>query len=415
MHLKKGDVVAIVATVVEEQSAKVEVSINGAEIDAGLLVPVGVLRLLERSASHGDKVILPDGKKGTFFQALNDNVVIVLLDGADERDPSSYVNVLRENLRNQNQEGVVQFAPIKKPVAGAETGRDILDATAGNTDTGAEDADQADRDNQEELNAANLVIDDSGSDDSGSDGSSPKENTKIQALEPSVDFEFPIQLGGKTAPETEESDLTEEAFDNNGEEAADEITVEMPDAPLPRRPVPSPIGDTIEETLVEEAEGVNGSEEVSAESEETVETDEITPSEVTSASERENAHSDDASAPADDEVSSTLSADENEASSSDEALRGEDGQSEKHSEDEAAKDASDKVEANSISDTEAVETPEPEPEPEPTRDPERTAHLESMKKDMLAGIREQEGHVEDAEEEGDDIFSSIDSLDKRMS
>lgn len=413
MHLKKGDVVAIVATVVEEQSAKVEVSINGAEIDAGLIVPAGVLRLLERSAAHGDKVILPDGRKGTYFQALNDNVVIVLLDDADERDPNAYVNVLRDNLRNQNQEGVVQFAPIKKPVAGAETGRDILDATAGDEAPEVESAVQEDHGTQEELNETAV-----NNDDNGHDAGSTKEDTKAESLAPSVDFEFPIQLGGESRLETEEDALIEETFDKGEEEAADEITVEMPDAPLPRRPAPTPVDDAEEEAPAEEEAQADDSEEVSIEAAQAVGADEITPGEDASASDRENSPSEDESADSADEASPVHSAD-GETSPVGEAPIEEDGQAVKQAEDEAAKDTSDTAEEEPAPEPKAAEAPEPEPEPvvapEPARDPERTAHLESMKKDMLAGIREQEGQTEDPSEDSDDIFSSIDSLDKRMS
>tara|TARA_B100000929_G_scaffold86897_3_gene67962 strand:+ start:5047 stop:6288 length:1242 start_codon:yes stop_codon:yes gene_type:complete len=413
MHLKKGDVVAIVATVVEQQSAKVEVSINGAEIDTGLIVPAGVLRLLERSAAHGDKVILPDGRKGTYFQALNDNVVIVLLDDADERDPNAYVNVLRDNLRNQNQEGVVQFAPIKKPVAGAETGRDILDATAGDEAPEVESAVQENHDTQEELNDTGV-----NDDENGHDAGSIEEDTKVEALAASVDFEFPIQLGGESRLETEEDTSIEEAFDKNEEEAADEITVEMPDAPLPRRPAPTPDDDVNEEAPVDEEALIDASEEVSAETERA---DEITPGEATSTSDHENNPSEDERADSADEASPVHSSDGNETSSVDKAPVEENGQAVKQAEDEAAKDASDMAEEEPApeAEAEAAEAPQHEPEPvvapDPARDPERTAHLESMKKDMLAGIREQEGQTEDPSEDGDDIFSSIDSLDKRMS
>ena len=415
MHLKKGDVVAIVATVVEEQSAKVEVSINGAEINTGLIVPAGVLRLLERSAAHGDKVILPDGRKGTYFQALNDNVVIVLLDDADERDPNAYVNVLRDNLRNQNQEGVVQFAPIKKPVAGAETGRDILDATASDDPPEVESAVQENHDTQEELNDTGV-----NDDENGRDAGSTEENTKVETLAPSVDFEFPIQLGGESRHETEEDALIEEAFDKGEEEAADEITVEMPDAPLPRRPAPTPVDDAEEEAPAEEEAQADASEEVSVEVAQAVGADEITPGEAASALDRENNPSEDESADSADQASLVHSAD-GETSQVDEAPIEEDGQAVKKAEDEAAKDTSDTAEEEPATEPEpeAAEAPQPETEPvvapEPARDPERTAHLESMKKDMLAGIREQEGQTEDPSEDSDDIFSSIDSLDKRMS
>lgn len=415
MHLKKGDVVAIVATVVKEQSAKVEVSINGAEIDTGLIVPAGVLRLLERSAAHGDKVILPDGRKGTYFQALNDNVVIVLLDDADERDPNAYVNVLRDNLRNQNQEGVVQFAPIKKPVAGAETGRDILDATASDEAPELESAVQENHSTQEELNDTGV-----NDDENDHDASLIEKDTKVEALAASVDFEFPIQLGGASRLEMEENTSIEEDFDKNEEEAADEITVEMPDAPLPRRPAPTPDDDVNEEAPVDEEALIDASEEVSAETERA---DEITPGEATSTSDRENSSSEDAIVDSADEASSVHNADGNETSSAEKAPIEEDGQAVKRAEDEAAKDASDTAEEEPApapeAEAEAAEAPQHEPEPvvapEPARDPERTAHLESMKKDMLAGIREQEGQTEDPSEDSDDIFSSIDSLDKRMS
>jgi len=131
MEIHKGDAIAALGTVIGADDDKVQIHIHGMEIRSGetgniLVVPQQILKLLERSSVQGDEVILKDGREGIFYSALNENVVIVLLNGHNEKDPESYVNVDHNFIRCKNQEGAYKFVPAKREMPGSELVEDIL-------------------------------------------------------------------------------------------------------------------------------------------------------------------------------------------------------------------------------------------------------------------------------------------------
>lgn len=131
MEIHKGDAIAALGTVIGADEDKVQIHIHGMEIrpsETGniLVVPQQILKLLERSSVQGDEVILKDGREGVFYSALNENVVIVLLHGHNEKDPDSYVNVDHNYIRCKNQDGAYKFVPAKREMPGSELVEDIL-------------------------------------------------------------------------------------------------------------------------------------------------------------------------------------------------------------------------------------------------------------------------------------------------